>query len=130
MKRFILVGLLLIALVLTVSTDAYNQGAMMPNLLGGAITLRPVVLTATAGAQVLPPGSFFTVAGTLKQTSITTSIADAGRIVILLFASTDTLVDGSNLKLVGSSDFTGTANDILVLIGDGTNWYEVFRSTN
>jgi hypothetical protein len=130
MKRLLLLAALLVLVVATFSTDAYNQGAMMPNLLGGTITLRPVALTGTAGALALPPGSFFQLAGTTKQTSITTSAADVGRIVIFLTASTDTVVAGSTLLLVGAADFAGTANDILVLIGDGTGWEEVTRSHN
>jgi hypothetical protein len=133
MKRILCIVLLMFVVSLvysqaTIPKNVFSWGTAKNLVSGGSTYFTPVALTATAGAQVLPKGTLFTVAGILKQTSITTSAADAGRIIILITASTDTLVDGSNLKLAG--DFPGTANDVLVLIGDGTSWFEVCRSAN
>jgi hypothetical protein len=133
MKRIVYIALLMFVVSLafsqsTIPKNVFSWGVAKNLVSGGSTYFPPVALTATAGAQVLTKGTVFTVAGALKQTSITTSAADAGRIIILITASTDTLVDGGNLKLAG--DFPGTANDVLVLIGDGTDWFEVFRSAN
>ena len=84
-------------------------------------------MTATAGAITLSEGAnFYALAGTASVTSITAR--PSGTVVWLMTTSTDTLVDGSNLKLAG--DFPGTANDVICLICDGTNWHEVSRSAN
>lgn len=67
------------------------------------------------------------ITGTTGITSITAT-GHSGAVVTLIFASTPTVTDGSNLKLAGN--FTATADDTLTLACDGTNWYEVARSVN
>ena len=63
------------------------------------------------------------------STSITTITAGfVGQEVMLTFAGTLTVSDGSNLSLAG--DFVATAGDTLSLICDGTNWNELSRSVN
>jgi hypothetical protein len=69
-------------------------------------------------------GNYFDITGTAAITSITAKAA--GTIVVLQFDSTASLVDGSNLKLAGN--FTGAAESQIMLISDGTNWFEVSRS--
>jgi hypothetical protein len=84
-------------------------------------------LASVAGTMTLSEGTnFFNVTGTEAITSITASYS--GRVVYLNFASTASLTDGSNLKLNGN--FTGSADDMIMLICDGTNWIELARSTN
>lgn len=52
-----------------------------------------------------------------------------GRIVTLKFTGTPTLSDGgSSLKLNGN--FVATADDTLTLISDGSQWFELARSSN
>ena len=46
----------------------------------------------------------------------------------LIFESTAGLTDGGNLKLSGN--FTGTADDTITLVCDGTNWYGTPGSAN
>lgn len=81
---------------------------------------------ASASTITLPPGNVFWITGTTGITSITAS--DEGRMVTLKFASNPTVTDGSNLKLAGN--FSPNADSTLTLVCDGTNWYEVARSTN
>lgn len=125
MKRLLFLGAVLF---LALTTVAFDRDTYNPNLMGGTITLRPVALASATGALALPPGSFFQLSGALTITSITTSAADNGRIVIFLTAAAAVFSDGNNLKL--TDDFTGSADDILVLIGDGVSWYELCRSHN
>jgi hypothetical protein len=62
-------------------------------------------------------------------TSVTTCDANNnGRLVTLVFDGVLTFTDGSNLILAG--DFVTTANDVISLACDGTNWYEKGRSVN
>jgi hypothetical protein len=48
--------------------------------------------------------------------------------VTLKFSGACSVTDGGNLKLRGS--FTSAADDTLTLWCDGTNWYEISRSTD
>jgi hypothetical protein len=136
MARYIFIFLLVVSLVLLLITifvpeksDAQIDNGYFYSLLVRNSFKSPVVTVAgSAGEMTLPSGVIFNITGTTKQTSITTSASESGKIIILITASTDTLVDGGNLKLY--ADFEGTANDVLVLISDGTNWYELSRSIN
>jgi hypothetical protein len=84
-------------------------------------------LASVAGTMTLAEGTnFFNVTGTEAITNITASYS--GRIVYLNFASTASLTDGGNLRLNGN--FTGSADDMITLICDGTNWFEIARSAN
>lgn len=86
---------------------------------------------AVAGANTLPGDDVISVSavGAVSVTSITATAANTGREVTIIFADGNvTLTDGSNLKLAGS--ITGTADDTIKLICNGTNWYEISRSVN
>ena len=76
----------------------------------------------------IPVGNFFVVTGTSYVDSIAAGSSREGRMVILKFASTAGMADGNNLKIAG--DLFSTADDIIVLICDGTNWFEISRSVN
>ena len=67
------------------------------------------------------------ISGTTGITSIFASLHQ-GRRVTLIFQDILTVTDGGNLKLNGN--FTSAANSTLTVTCDGTNWYEVSRSTN
>lgn len=101
----------------SVTTNVVNpyvmsQAAADPMNLDG----ETLVVSITAGA-----GSF----GTLNNP------ADyAGKIVTLKFNSALTIISGGNMKLNGNANFVTTANDVLVLLSDGTQWLEVARSAN
>ncbi len=70
------------------------------------------------------------VSGTTTITSVTASWP--GRRVTLVFTGALTFTDGSNLKLAGNFVTAGAVNDndTITLVCDGTNWFEVARSTN
>jgi hypothetical protein len=70
-----------------------------------------------------------TVTGGTSITSIST-VGQAGNRVTLIFSGTPTVTDGGNLKLAGDITWDGSGDDTLTLVCDGTNWYEVARSTN
>lgn len=75
---------------------------------------------------LLDHGKGFNITGTTDITSVTASWHD--RIVALKFAGILTFTDGGNLKL--NNDFVTSADDIIFLWCDGTNWYEISRSSN
>jgi hypothetical protein len=81
---------------------------------------------ASANTVTLPEGELIEVTGTTEVKKITAGAI--GKIVRLLFAASVKVVDGENLKLAGN--FEATADDILHLVSNGTNWYEVSRSAN
>ncbi|TSD48938.1 hypothetical protein FFI94_024210 [Rhodococcus sp. KBS0724] len=54
-----------------------------------------------------------------------------GRVVRIIFTNANPLPlrdNGTTLNLNG--DFSPTTNDVLSLVSDGTNWYEIARSEN
>ena len=89
----------------------------------------PDSIASATGALTLPAGRIFYLSGTLKITRLLGGTV--GQIVTLISLSTDTLVDGVNLKLAGN--FNGTADDAITLIygaENDTSWYEISRSAN
>ncbi len=71
-------------------------------------------------------GNYFDITGTTGIDSI--AAKTAGTVVMLQFDTTPTVSDGGNLKMAG--DLVATADDILVLVCDGTNWFEISRAVN
>lgn len=88
---------------------------------------KPYSVASATALDITGLGDFITVTGTTNITSITGG-ARVGRVIRLLFSGVLTFTDGSNLKLNGN--FTTSADDIITLISDGTNWYETGRSAN
>ena len=81
-------------------------------------------VASVAGETTLgEDGNYFDITGTNAITSITAK--EAGTLVTLQFDSTASLVDASNLKLDGN--FTGATGSTIMLVSDGTNWFEVSR---
>jgi len=83
---------------------------------------------ASAAELNLGRGNIFTVTGTTNITSIKANDSDAGKVLFLIFAAILTFTDGSNLKLAGN--FVTSADDVIALVSDGTNWFEISRSVN
>lgn len=82
---------------------------------------------ASVATVTLPlDGEFFNITGVTTITSVAASWAK--RKVTLKFAGILTFTDGSNLKLAGN--FVTTADDVIDLVCDGTNWFERSRSVN
>ena len=71
-------------------------------------------------------GNYYDITGTTGLDSI--AAQTAGKMVLLQFDGTLTVTDGGNLKLAGN--FSATADDILILVTDGTDWFESSRSNN
>jgi len=84
------------------------------------------VASAASSFTLGTDGTFFDITGTTGIDSIAASTA--GRIVILQFDSTPTVTDGGNLKMAGN--LVATADDILILVSDGVDWFEISRSVN
>jgi hypothetical protein len=95
--------------------------------------ITPAIPTITAAsALTLPIGpNVIAISGNTNITSVSAA-GQVGRMVTLKFAGTPTFTDGSNLKLAGNFVAAGTTNDhdTITIVCDGTNWYEVSRSTN
>lgn len=83
---------------------------------------------ASATALPLPTGRLFHVTGTTTITSITSTNFATGVVITLIFDGVLTFTDGNNLKLAGN--FVTAADSTITLVYDGTNWYEICRSTN
>ncbi len=94
-------------------------------VVGNAVDESPSV--SAASTLVLPPcHNLITVTGTTTIATIKASYD--GRLVVLTFADTVTVIKGSNLKL--ANNFTATPSDTLTLICQGGAWSEVARSAN
>lgn len=95
------------------------------------ISLSSVIFKNAQGANVSSAttttlgedGNFFFITGTTTITSITAK--QAGTVVFLKFNGILTLTNGSNLKLL--SNFVTVAGDTIILVSDGTNWWEMSR---
>jgi len=91
-------------------------------------------ILAFADADATPSverADFFTVANTGGTTITAFDKGRVGQVITLIFADANTTVaDGANLHLAGGVNFSSTADDVLVLVFDGTSWYEVSRSVN
>ena len=87
-----------------------------------------VPTVASATAVTLPLGAdIVKISGTTAITSIVAT-GWTGRRVTLIFESTPTFTDGSNLKLAGN--LVASADDAISLVCDGTNFYETGRAVN
>lgn len=86
--------------------------------------------TASAAELALgvKAGNVFHITGTTNITSIASADSVSGRVLYLIFDGILTFTDGNNLKLAGN--FVTTADDVICLVCDGTNWFEVSRSIN
>jgi len=92
---------------------------------------------ASANNLTLTTGNVFSITGTTQITAITNTNWQAGSQIILIFAGVLTVKNNtaggagtSPLLLAGGVDFATTANDVLKLVYNGTNWIEVSRSIN
>lgn len=113
-----------------ISSSKLDLSAIAQNLVMSSKILKMAKgadVASVAGAITLgDDGNYFDITGTNAITSITAKTA--GTVVTLQFDSTASLVDGSNLKLNGN--FQGAAEAQIMLVSDGTNWFEVSRSNS
>jgi hypothetical protein len=52
------------------------------------------------------------------------------QVIYLYFNDSNTTINRSNAYLAGGANFVSTRDDMLVLIKNGANWYEISRSAN
>ena len=81
-----------------------------------------------SASAITPTGNTFHVTGTTAITSITATNVKVGSVITIIFDGILTFTDGSNLKLSGN--FTTSPDATITLRYDGTNFYEMSRSTN
>jgi hypothetical protein len=95
----------------------------------GTAAGRPSQNATSAATTTLAAGNLFHITGTTNITALNTCDAtNNGREVALIFDDVLTFTDGGNLILAGN--FVTTANDVIKLVCDGSNWYEISRSVN
>lgn len=84
---------------------------------------------ASASTLTVPDGlALAKITGTTEIKTI--NATGDGHLLVLKFAASLKVTDGSNLKLRNNESFNATADDTLTLVCDGTNWFEVGRSAN
>jgi hypothetical protein len=81
------------------------------------------VIASAATVFATPLDEVFSVTGTTNIQTINGGFR--GRRITLIFAAALSLVHGTgNLRLTGSANLAVTANDVLQLVFDGTNWQQ------
>jgi|SRR5688572_20010214 len=80
-----------------------------------------------SAATITPSGNSFHVTGVTTITAITVLAADTK--ICAIFDGILTVTD-NNTTLNTAGNFVTTADDILCLVSDGTNWRESSRSVN
>lgn len=83
---------------------------------------------------IVTRADIFAEANTLATTITAFNGAALGQEITIIFSTANTTIQdasvGGVIQLAGGADFVGSANDVLRLIFDGTNWYEISRSVN
>ena len=112
----------------TVAPGDFQLGKLVTNAQRAILDERTALPAVASAATITPPRErLVSVTGTTDISSITPH--EGGYVMALTFAGVLKIVDGAgNLRLAG--DFTTTGGDVLTLVSDGTNWYEVARSVN
>lgn len=112
--------------VMGFTTDKYSKAY-------GRFQLDTALATA-ANNFTLTNGNVFTVSGSTQINAITTTGWQAGSTVILIFSGSPTVKHNTAggagtapIILAGATDFAASANDVLTLSYNGTNWYETTR---
>lgn len=124
-----------ISIATTNNTGVISNGQINSEFLSGTQTgIKFVNVFSSASNSVASASTiqlplshdFIDITGTTNIDAISPSWK--GRKVTLKFNGILTVADGNNLRL--SSEFITKANDTLTIVCDGSNWYEVSRSTN
>jgi len=98
---------------------------------GRLLTSTVTTFTANDTTPAVSAGNIFKVPGTWTAGNNITAFdsGSAGQRITVIGGDADcTVVDGSTLKMAGN--WTAAADDTLVLIYDGSNWFEESRSDN
>lgn len=82
-------------------------------------------------------GSMFPVSGTTTINGISVTDWPSGSVVRLFFNASVTVADSASvtapyqeINLAGGSNLSATKNDVLTLVLNGTEWFEVSRTAN
>ena len=123
----------------------YSNNTLRTTIQAGGNTIHTARVQLSKGANVASAGDLtlgsagnaFSITGTTTINAITTTNWQAGSVIILIFASTPTVKHNTaggagtaKMLLNGGVNFVASANDVLTLIYDGTNWLECSRSIN
>lgn len=101
---------------------ATTNGTDISGLIGGGAAV------ASATALPVPTGSVFHVTGTTTITSFTATNLASGAEVSMIFDGILTVTNGGNIKLdTVKGNFVTTADSLLKVVFDGTNFYEIAR---
>jgi hypothetical protein len=95
----------------------------------GGLTNRKGVYTAGATTPSVSGVSYLDVSNSSATTITNFTNGVEGQLLYLLFRDGNTTITRNNAYLAGGTNFTSAANATLLLISDGTSWYEVSRST-
>lgn len=95
-------------------------------LIGKKPTAPIVGADVASAATIVPTGEVFTLTGTATVTAITCTGVTAGKRILIIFASTATVT----LSHMVGGTMTGSADDTLELLWDGTTLRETGRSVN
>jgi hypothetical protein len=97
--------------------------------MGGILRFKKGANVASANTIALgADGNVFNITGTTQINTIT--IHAAGTVAFLYFAGALTLSTSGNLKMPGSVNYTTAANDLAILVSDGTYWHVSIASTS
>lgn len=122
----------------TNATNNYNTwfGGGSVRIDGRVLGAKGADVTA-AGDITLTQGNLIHITGNTQINAITTTGWTAGSVIVLFFTGTPTVKNntagGANTApflLAGGVDFVATANDVLEVIFNGTNFVEIGRSIN
>lgn len=105
------------------------EGALQELALNSGVFLGGKGSDIASSATIVIPSShlYFDITGTTSITAIiANSIAVAGRLLVLQFDSTLTVKKSSTLRI--NDDFEAKTGLHLVLVYDGTNWFELART--
>lgn len=116
-------------------TDALTWGSTYAQA-GGRLQYKQGANVSSANNLTLGgDGNVFIITGAVQINLINTTGWQNGSVIYLQFASTPTVKDnqtasGSNatIRLVGATDFTATADDLLVLVLISGTWWQVLTS--
>jgi hypothetical protein len=105
----------------------------LPNVQAGRLQMSALFGRAYSGGDATPSvanTSFMSITNGGATTITNVDDGYQGQVLTLTFTDSNTTIDRTNAYLAGGTNFTSTANDILVLQKIGSFWVEVSRSVN
>jgi hypothetical protein len=95
----------------------------------GSVVFKRASDQVSAASITATPGNIIHITGGVTLGTIVTATTEMGKILVVWFAATTTVNDGSsgggNIFLAGSKPKTFLADDTLLLFSTGTNWIEI-----